>query len=194
MAHETMTFRLAGKNGAPHATMLSLIAVQGGIRGPIDRSQPRRFGRQGFAAACSEPGALHGSGASRNPPGGARQVAPEHVPQGAPERHAGRRRRRRLCAAAGEGPQGPAVSLLLDTSIVSELRKGERANSRVRAWFESVNEFEIHLSVLSVGEIRRGIERVRAKDPKQATAVDRWLQRLTREHADRILPVDRRVT
>ena len=86
------------------------------------------------------------------------------------------------------------MSLLLDTSIVSELRKGERANPQVRAWFESVNDFEIHLSVLSVGEIRRGIERVRAKDPKQATAVDRWLQRLTREHADRILPVDRRVT
>jgi predicted nucleic acid-binding protein len=85
------------------------------------------------------------------------------------------------------------VSLLLDTNVVSELRKGGRADARVRAWFESVNDFEIHLSVLSVGEIRRGIERVRAKDPTQAVALDRWLQRLTREHADRILPVDRRV-
>ena len=85
------------------------------------------------------------------------------------------------------------MSLLLDTNIVSELRKGGRAHPRVLAWFESVNDFEIHLSVLAVGEIRRGIERVRAKDPKQATALDRWLQRLTRDHADRILPVDRRV-
>jgi hypothetical protein len=85
------------------------------------------------------------------------------------------------------------VSLLLDTNIVSELRKGERAHPRVRAWFEAVADREIHLSVLVVGELRRGIERVRAKDATQATALERWLQRLTREHADRILPVDRRV-
>jgi hypothetical protein len=85
------------------------------------------------------------------------------------------------------------VSLLLDTNIVSELRKGERAHPRVRAWFEAVADSEIHLSVLVVGELRRGIERVRAKDATQATALERWLQRLTREHADRILPVDRRV-
>jgi predicted nucleic acid-binding protein len=85
------------------------------------------------------------------------------------------------------------VSLLLDTNILSELRKGERAHPRVRAWFESVADSEIHLSVLVVGELRRGIERVRARDAKQATALERWLQRVTREHADRILPVDRRV-
>ena len=85
------------------------------------------------------------------------------------------------------------MSLLLDTNIVSELRKGGRADPGVRVWFESVNDFEIHLSVLALGEIRRGIERIRSKDPKQAISLDRWLQRLTREHADRILPVDRRV-
>ena len=85
------------------------------------------------------------------------------------------------------------MSLLLDTNVVSELRKGERTHPRVRAWFESVADTDLHLSVLVVGELRRGIERVRAKDAKQATALERWLQRLTREHADRILPVDRRV-
>ena len=86
------------------------------------------------------------------------------------------------------------MSLLLDTNIVSELRKGPRANPDVRAWFETINDFEIHLSVLTVGEIRRGIENIRAKDPRRATALERWLHRLTREHADRILSVDRRVT
>jgi predicted nucleic acid-binding protein len=85
------------------------------------------------------------------------------------------------------------VSLLLDTNIVSELRKGLRANPDVRAWFETINDFEIHLSVLTVGEVRRGIENIRTKDPKQATVLERWLHRLTREHAERILPVDRRV-
>ena len=83
------------------------------------------------------------------------------------------------------------MSLLLDTNIVSELRKGARANPEVRAWFETINDFEIHLSVLTVGELRRGIDRIRAKDATQATALERWLHRLTREHADRILPVDR---
>ena len=85
------------------------------------------------------------------------------------------------------------MSLLLDTNIVSELRKGNRTNPRVRAWFESVADTDLHLSVLVVGELRRGIERVRAKDAKQAAALERWLLRLTREYADRILPIDRRV-
>jgi predicted nucleic acid-binding protein len=86
------------------------------------------------------------------------------------------------------------VSLLLDTNIVSELRKGARVHPDVRSWFETINDFEIHLSVLTVGEIRRGIENIRTKDAKQATALERWLHRLTREHADRILPIDRRVS
>jgi predicted nucleic acid-binding protein len=85
------------------------------------------------------------------------------------------------------------VSLLLDTNVVSELRKGARAHPRVRAWFESVADADLHLSVLVVGELRRGIERVRARDAKQAAALERWLRHLTREHGERILPVDRRV-
>ena len=86
------------------------------------------------------------------------------------------------------------MSLLLDTNIVSELRKGQRANPEVRAWFQTINDFEIHLSVLTVGELRRGIDRIRSKDTVQATALERWLHRLTREHAERILPIDRRVS
>jgi predicted nucleic acid-binding protein len=85
------------------------------------------------------------------------------------------------------------VSVLLDTNIVSELRKGARADARVRAWFATIPETDVFLSVIVLGEIRRGIERVRAKDAAQALALERWLQRLTRYHADRILPVDERV-
>ena len=85
------------------------------------------------------------------------------------------------------------MSVLLDTNVVSELRKGNRANAQVRAWFATVPDDEIHLSVLFVGELRRGIERIRLEDARQAEALERWLQRLTRLHADRILPVDRRV-
>ena len=83
--------------------------------------------------------------------------------------------------------------MLLDTNIVSELRKGERADARVRAWFATQPEADLYLSVLVIGELRRGVERVRSKDARQAQALERWLQRLTRLHADRILPVDARV-
>ncbi len=82
------------------------------------------------------------------------------------------------------------MSLLLDTNVLSELRKGARANAHVRAWFDAVSVDEIYLSVLVVGELRRGIELVRRRDTKQAVALDRWLTRVTTDHAERILPVD----
>ncbi len=85
------------------------------------------------------------------------------------------------------------MSFLLDTNVVSELRKKDRMDRRVRAWFDEVAAEDLHLSVLVVGEIRRGIERIRQKDVAQAAALERWLQRVTREHADRILNVNRRV-
>ncbi|MGH7489745.1 MAG: hypothetical protein ACREMY_29700, partial [bacterium] len=45
------------------------------------------------------------------------------------------------------------------------------------------------LSVLAIGEIRSGIERLRPKDPRQATALERWLKETQSDFADRILPV-----
>lgn len=82
------------------------------------------------------------------------------------------------------------MTFLLDTNVVSELRKGSRAHARVRTWFASVELDEITLSVLTIGEIRRGIDGVRRRDPRSARALDRWLRRLVTEHQDRILPVD----
>ena len=82
------------------------------------------------------------------------------------------------------------MSFLLDTNVISELRKGERANARVLAWFNDVADEEIHLSVLAIGELRRGVESVRKRDPVQAAALDRWVGRLAVNHAERILPVD----
>jgi hypothetical protein len=85
------------------------------------------------------------------------------------------------------------VSLLVDTNVISELRKGSRANPHVLAWFMGVAEEEIHLSVLAVGELRRGVERLRGRDARQAGALERWLRQVMRDHAERILPVDYRV-
>jgi len=85
------------------------------------------------------------------------------------------------------------VRLLLDTNVLSELRKGPRTNARVRAWFESIAEEEVCLSVLVIGELRRGVELLRKRDGRQAAALERWLERVLAAHAERILPVDESV-
>lgn len=86
------------------------------------------------------------------------------------------------------------MKFLLDTSVIAELRKGARANLQVRSWFETLDPEAIVLSVLTIGEIRRGIENVRRRDPAGAKALERWLRRLVAEHRDRILPVDLPIT
>jgi predicted nucleic acid-binding protein len=85
------------------------------------------------------------------------------------------------------------MNLLLDTNVISELRKGSKANPNVVEWFTDVPEEEIHLSVLVVGELRRGVERLRDRDSRQASALERWLRQVVRDHNERILPVDFRV-
>ncbi len=82
------------------------------------------------------------------------------------------------------------MSVLLDTNVLAELRKGARANAHLRRWFGGVSVDEIYLSALVVGELRRGIELMRRRDTKQAAALERWLTRVTIDHAERILPVD----
>ena len=85
------------------------------------------------------------------------------------------------------------MTYLVDTNVLSELRKGRRCNPSVAAWFSGVADADLCLSVLVVGEIRRGIEAVRRRDGARAAALDQWLARLVRDHGERILPVDRQV-
>jgi toxin FitB len=85
------------------------------------------------------------------------------------------------------------LSYLLDTNVISELRKGKRADANVIAWFADVVEEEIFLSVLTIGEIRRGTESVRRRDPDSAAALDRWVALLSEALGDRILSVDRAI-
>jgi predicted nucleic acid-binding protein len=82
------------------------------------------------------------------------------------------------------------TGLLLDTNVVSELRKRERADANVLAWFSGVDGGALWLSVLVIGEIRRGIEILRRRDARSARALDRWVARIEREHDGRILGVD----
>ncbi len=80
------------------------------------------------------------------------------------------------------------MSFLLDTNVLSEMRK-PAGDANVRAWLASVRGTDLYLSVLVVGEIRQGIERLRRRDPAQAAVYEAWLAALRRDYADRILPV-----
>ena len=82
---------------------------------------------------------------------------------------------------------------LLDTNVLSELRKESRCDPGVRDWIEHTVGEELFVSVMVLGEIRRGIERIRIRDKSQARALEKWLRSLTTEFADRALPVDERV-
>jgi len=85
------------------------------------------------------------------------------------------------------------VSWLVDTNVLSELRKGDRANAGIRAWFADAREDELFTSVLVLGEIRREIESIRRRDLPSAIALEQWLTRLATDFADRVLSVDARV-
>jgi len=85
------------------------------------------------------------------------------------------------------------LSYLVDTNIVSELRKKRRCDPGVAAWFAHVLSEEIYLSALTLGEIRKGIESLRRRDETSAGVLDRWLHELAVAYAGRILPVDQAV-
>src|SRR5437763_17067077 len=80
------------------------------------------------------------------------------------------------------------MSFLLDTNVVSEIRK-KVPNAGVEAWFDSVSADDLYLSVLVVGEIRQGIERLARRDPAQAGVFEQWLTQLVDVYGDRIVPI-----
>jgi toxin FitB len=75
---------------------------------------------------------------------------------------------------------------LIDTNVLSEARRGTPAAAR---WLRSVDPATIYLSVITLGEIAKGIALKVRTDPAAATTLNVWLGRLQRDHADRILPV-----
>jgi predicted nucleic acid-binding protein len=81
------------------------------------------------------------------------------------------------------------LNYLIDTNIISEIRKRSDCNPHVAAWYDSLDEASIYVSVLVLGEIRKGIERVQSTNAAQARALEKWLSTLSRDFADRILPL-----
>jgi len=85
------------------------------------------------------------------------------------------------------------VRYLVDTNVVSELRKGDRCDANVARWFAELKDEDVFLSVLTVGEIRRSVEGIRRRDRRAASTLDGWLERLLAVHGDRLVPVDREI-
>lgn len=82
---------------------------------------------------------------------------------------------------------------LIDTNVISEARKGAKANPGVRGFFGTVREEQVpvFLSSVTVGELRRGAELIRHRgDNAQAGRLERWLQRVVRRYGEYVLPLD----
>lgn len=76
---------------------------------------------------------------------------------------------------------------LLDTNVVSELRK-RRPHSAVLAWLESINDDQLHVSALTLGDIQARIELTREQDPAKAAEIEAWLDLVA--GAYNVLPMD----
>ena len=82
------------------------------------------------------------------------------------------------------------MRFLLDTNVISEIRKRERADANVVRWVNRTPAEEIGTSVIVLAEIRRGIELKRRRDAEQAKLLDRWYAQMRDRLGDRVLPID----
>jgi predicted nucleic acid-binding protein len=86
------------------------------------------------------------------------------------------------------------VSYLIDTNIISEVRKGKRCDKHVSAWYASIADDDLFLSTLVLGEIRKGVELARPRDAAKAVALERWLQEVETTFDGRVLGIDNAVS
>src|SRR5271165_4098943 len=82
------------------------------------------------------------------------------------------------------------MNYLIDTNVISEIRKGSQCSANVTAWYERIEDNSLYLSVLILGEIRKGIDRARPKDPAKARNLEKWLVAVASAFSGRVLPID----
>jgi predicted nucleic acid-binding protein len=82
------------------------------------------------------------------------------------------------------------VTFLVDTNVVSELRRGRNAAAAVTAWFAAIPAEHIFTSVIVLGEVRRGIELLAQRDKPQAEMLERWYASMRQQLGRRVLPID----
>jgi predicted nucleic acid-binding protein len=82
---------------------------------------------------------------------------------------------------------------LVDTNVISEVRKRSKANKGVRDFFKQVikEQSRVYISVVTLGELRRGVELIRHRgDTRQANQLEKWLETLLAEYRDHILDIN----
>lgn len=80
---------------------------------------------------------------------------------------------------------------LVDTNVISEARKGAKANRGVQKFFQTIAPEDLYLSAQTIGEIRRGLENIRHRgDLPQAKKLEKWLDLVVSDYADKILTFD----
>lgn len=83
------------------------------------------------------------------------------------------------------------MAYLLDTNVISEIRKGDRCNWGVRDFFDQSNDTELFLPVQVIGEIRAGIAKAaRKRDNRKAEVYEQWLETVLQEYGSRIIEFD----
>ena len=82
------------------------------------------------------------------------------------------------------------MSFLIDTNIISEVRKGSRCDANVASWYAKIEDDDLYLSTLVLGEIRKGIELARSRDKAKAEALERWLIEVTSAFDGRVIGID----
>ena len=80
--------------------------------------------------------------------------------------------------------------LLLDTNVISELRRDSYANEAVRRWASSQNIADSRISAITILEIEIGVLRLARKNPKGAIPLRNWVEQTLRDFDQRILPMD----
>ena len=80
------------------------------------------------------------------------------------------------------------MTYLIDANVLSEIRR-RRPDPSVLDWFAETASSEQHLSVMTVGELRRGAALLRRRDQRAAASLDAWIDETVSEHRDRLAPV-----
>lgn len=85
------------------------------------------------------------------------------------------------------------MKYLLDTNVISELRIAKKMHPSLQEWWSETDIQTVYISVLVLGEIRQGIERLRIKDPQRAGEIEHWMQLITRSLGTRVLIVNQQI-
>jgi len=83
------------------------------------------------------------------------------------------------------------MGVLIDTNVISELRKGSRCNPKVAAWQRTVTDTESFVSAITMMELRHGILIAKRKDPDFAGLLEEWYERQVKAaFINRVIPID----